>query len=870
MSNSINAEKSTYINKLERQIHAIDYILEMNSATLINLEAKKKLKKMKANAEKLQKKLKNDEFEIAIVGLEKAGKSTFANALMENTLLPSKEARCTFTSTQIECSKDNKNDSATVKFFTTDEFNEKFKKSLESLEIPVRDEYTYDILSETDYMEIYNKIPEHKKQSGESSVHKDILTIIRNKKSLAEYLDLTPITFTSDEIASGELTEYITDDVKSRAVEQVIIYSKKLNESKMKNAVIYDVPGFNSPTALHKEQTLERMKSADAIVMVADGHQPSITEETYKILSELRKMLHESDEDGKSLSNKLFVFANRTDAANEIKENVRQIYDQWLSEGFVPENNKDRIIFGSALVHLQILGLNNDDDKSALASFKRKEKDMPHGDGIDQIREELKNYNDTERFNVLKHRIDCISTAIKDMFADVMAKDSNDSLSSVSDEQRGDLLKLCDTARETIPEDLKKLRQKITDTIPEDKPLSSKIRDYIENNVTRENYAISDDEVARAVREALSAGMKQETSRVDTFIRKEKFRKMYMDFSNNVINVPDEQGIEYSNEIIKIILNNIEVKKDSHKYYEELKKLICSEISVYRKDLSQDGGSKYYQSLIERFSRDIYEVLILAPYTEERTVQFYESVDNFYSMSVFYKKGKEDNDLSYINVAPKNQPLCMMLLFHNKLNNAETVKKIAEDICGIAGIPKLPDEVWKYIEKATASDMGGEVNKIVEKIMEKFKDIGEKSEDFKIRLLISTMDGMVESYEPCSIEDKEKFKRYYAEYHLSLTKGNRNYENLQNDFNEDIDVLRDILLNAFIRAINIEKPFVAREVQSIDDIIAYITGSGFRDLLAGNYDKIKYMEAEKNELRRREREQNNAIVKEINSVLKNI
>ena len=343
-----------------------------------------------------------------------------------------------------------------------------------------------------------------------------------------------------------------------------------------------------------------------------------------------------------------------------------------------------------------------------------------------------------------------------------------------------------------------------------------------------------------------------------------------MDFSNNVINVPDEQGIEYSNEIIKIILNNIEVKKDSHKYYEELKKLICSEISVYRKDLSQDGGSKYYQSLIERFSRDIYEVLILAPYTEERTVQFYESVDNFYSMSVFYKKGKEDNDLSYINVAPKNQPLCMMLLFHNKLNNAETVKKIAEDICGIAGIPKLPDEVWKYIEKATASDMGGEVNKIVEKIMEKFKDIGEKSEDFKIRLLISTMDGMVESYEPCSIEDKEKFKRYYAEYHLSLTKGNRNYENLQNDFNEDIDVLRDILLNAFIRAINIEKPFVAREVQSIDDIIAYITGSGFRDLLAGNYDKIKYMEAEKNELRRREREQNNAIVKEINSVLKNI
>lgn len=46
----------------------------------------------------------------------------------------------------------------------------------------------------------------------------------------------------------------------------------------MKNAVIFDVPGFNSPTALHKQQTLSRMKSADVIIITAKGDEPSITE----------------------------------------------------------------------------------------------------------------------------------------------------------------------------------------------------------------------------------------------------------------------------------------------------------------------------------------------------------------------------------------------------------------------------------------------------------------------------------------------------------------------------------------------------------------------------------------------------------------
>ena len=99
MAEYMTPEREEYIAKLEGQIQAIDSILKMDSGTVVSAELRKQLKALKSEAETVLRKLRNNEFEIAIVGLEKAGKSTFANALMENNLLPTKDLRCTFTST---------------------------------------------------------------------------------------------------------------------------------------------------------------------------------------------------------------------------------------------------------------------------------------------------------------------------------------------------------------------------------------------------------------------------------------------------------------------------------------------------------------------------------------------------------------------------------------------------------------------------------------------------------------------------------------------------------------------------------------------------------------------------------------------------
>ena len=254
MANYMTTEREEYIAKLEGQIQAIDSILKMDSGTVVSAELRKQLKTLKSEAETV---LRN----------------------MENNLLPTKDLRCTFTSTQIEYSGDDKDDSATVSFYTADEFDKDFKDKLCKLGFPNYERYSFDTIDEKQYLNIYeSEVSDEKKRLYGDSIHEDILAIIRNVDSLSELLGRPAIPFGADRINSGELEAYITDEAKARAVKQVVIRSKKLNE--MKNAIIFDVPGFNSPTELHKIQTLERMKSADAIIVVANGVSPSLTGES--------------------------------------------------------------------------------------------------------------------------------------------------------------------------------------------------------------------------------------------------------------------------------------------------------------------------------------------------------------------------------------------------------------------------------------------------------------------------------------------------------------------------------------------------------------------------------------------------------------
>lgn len=855
MEVNMTQERQEYIEKLNRQIQAIDDIFKMDSGTVVSSEQKKQLRELKEDAETAYRKLKNNEFEIAIVGMEKAGKSTFANALMENNLLPTKDSRCTFTSTRIEYSGDNKEDNATVFFYTADEFNRDFKDKLCKLGFPNGEGYSFDTLTESVYRLHYEKdVSADKKQAYGDSVHEDILAIIKNADSLRRLLGQPPIAFASNQVNSGELAAYITDESKARAVKEVVIRSKKLSE--MKNAIIFDVPGFNSPTELHKKQTLERMKSADAIIVVANGISPSLTDEQLKIL-------RNSDNEGNPLSDKLFVFANKIDGAADIRQNIEDTRNEWINRNFVTKER--RIIFGSALAHLQATGLGK--DERVLKIFKERENDLPAGDGIEAMRKELTTYNETERFEVLKRRVDKIQAQINKVFESVRDNRMDYETARSYDENQVEFIhNFIRDASQNAEKSLKDLRDKIRKNVPEEKHLSQQIQDYINSSITTEHWGIIEKDTDEAARDSQFADTHEDITRIEPTLREKRFNEMYDDFSRNVVGIADGRHHEYSKQILDIIMDAMGISQDSL-YRDELREALKKEITPYRGDMSEG----YYQSLIERFSRDIYQILILEPYGENRLNEFYANIDNFYSLSIFYKEPDSKEDLAYINIAPKDQPLCMMLLFHYYINTKSTLQTLSKNICEVMGLGELPAEIVDYLTKAFSASWGNSdiLADAVKKAVSRATDFIARSEVFKLDVLKQVLAQIVEQNEPSNVSDRKAFTEYYKKYHASLRKGELySTEFFRADFDDDIKILHDVLENAFVNAINMEKPFVAREVKSIGDILDYIGKSGkFGSFITHNYTKIQYSVTQMWDKENREKVQNAAIVNKINKIL---
>ena len=858
-------ERKEYIKKLESQIEAINRILKMDLNTLINDNVKNQLKQLKQEATIALRKLKNDEFEIAIVGVESAGKSTFVNAFIESDILPYADARCTYTSTKIEYPKNSHHDSAIISFYTTQVFNNDFKDKLKTLGIPHYEKYSFDTLNPNTYTSLYSSnVSSEKKQLYGESIHKDILSIINHVDDITNLLDKPNLSFNSNQIHSGEMTEYITDSVKALAVSGVVIYSQEL--STMKNAIIYDVPGFNAPTALHKAQTLKRMEEADAIIVIAKGDEPSLTDEPLKIL-------YESDSDGNLLKDKLFVFANKTERSSTISKNIQITKKEWISKGFIDEwKAENRIFFGCALAHLQSLNLCLDKDGSsrALREFEEKKNQMPHGDGIAMIRAELEKYNHTERFKVLKSRIDRIKANIKKILNEIPLDFDSITNRSYGFEHIAIATAFCCKTPSVVEASLLELRDHIRNYMPKEKPLSKKITKYIMENITKEKYAISDEIIDRAKKQSPYTGTFEDTARIEGDIRKLKFKEMYDDFSDNVINIADKHHADYSEEILDRILTSMGVSNDSP-YFSELRTLLEKELSAFRFELSSLGKRPgiYYQSLIERFSRDIYEVLITSQYNTERLRKFYESIDNFFSMAIFYQKTDAVQDLSYTKIAPQDSPFCMTLLFHHYLNITETIRVLSEDILRITELKELSEELKQFIEQAFSSTWGNS-QEIISTITNAFSKIQpDTSTDFRKNLLRNVLNKIIESNDEIgSLTDEDFFSNYYEKYHSSI-KGGKQYSvaDFCCEFNKDIEILQDTLANAFVRAINMEKPFVARETKSIDDILFYIRSEKFTDFLTNNIWKIKYQETTKLDKQHREHEHNAAIIGEIKSIL---
>jgi len=318
--------------------------------------------------------LKKREFRIAVVGLEKAGKSTFINAWLECDLLPAKGGRCTFTTTQIY-SVEN--------------------ESEQRLEVQARtDEEFLNLLKELEKV----------------GAKEDLKTIRDNEITLQQVRREGNLTFpfTRLEDIREPLKKYVADEKYAHAVLEARLYTNKLAQAE--GIVFYDVPGLDSGLAKHVDEAQEMLSDCDAVILVQRF--TSLREKELEIIK-----FTELGDKNVTVADKLFVFLSRIDSigsAEALKTHIEEASQDWLRRANLPS---ERIVYGSAGAYLILNGLAGEQTKLEIGDASNIQAQLKRltgiadgkiitkdGTGIPEIKDKIFNYINTERVSILKKR----------------------------------------------------------------------------------------------------------------------------------------------------------------------------------------------------------------------------------------------------------------------------------------------------------------------------------------------------------------------------------------------------------------------------------------------------------------------------------
>lgn len=837
----IEKEKVMYIEKLKAQQLGINKILKLkNKSNLINKSIEEKLKESLSKIEILRDKLENNTYEIAIVGLEKAGKSSFANALIESDILPAKDDRCTYTSTSIMYGHEEK---AEVSFFSKSEFNSRFQMNLKAIGINNATHYRYDTLSLENYNEMFELLEEENANISliHAGTHKDVQNIIRNEKIISQYLDRGTKEFIGEELKSEEFKAFIEDESRAVAVKEIIIRSNRL--AQMQNAKIYDVPGFDSPTQMHEDQTVEKMKQADAIILIANASKPSFTGPQVKIFSKY------TDEDGVSLNDKLFIFGNKSDAPSNVDRlmlNIstleKEIFERYA---ILDIKNKNRFIYGSAKAYLQ--KHNKDIDPGTACIDKLQEFGL--SDNIHEIRMALERYNKEERFKILKARVNKIFEDVKNLFVSMRDEySSNDEFNT--SEELGIAMKFRRKTASNACYNLKVLSTNIIKQMDE-KALTNKLIMAIESCITLEKFQITDVEIEESRTRNISGVTQTEIpTKVDDDLRMQRFKTLYNSFEKSILKIATTESEQVYKEIVEILISSLEIDNDNI-YYSELKSNTIDYLESIKGNINEDG---YYLSLIERFARKVFEILIIHPYMSYARLNTFENhLNDFYSLTMFYKDRNDELPIS-------EQPMLNRLLYHNDddVNIKKIVGEALDLIYKFAGINESRSLV-QLLEKIIVNN--GNVIEEIKNILVKLNCPQEKKLDVLEVMLNREFlkDELFTVDEKSNIHDKyiEKMSKYPP----------KTYEMVKDDINQDIIVLQDILINAVVPAIGIEVPFISRITKVFEDLEQSLETDVFDEFIQCNIKKIKSDCFSKIQREANERMIKAEIVSEINQIL---
>eukprot|EP00029_Vermamoeba_vermiformis_P000859 TRINITY_DN1103_c0_g1_i2.p1 TRINITY_DN1103_c0_g1~~TRINITY_DN1103_c0_g1_i2.p1 ORF type:complete len:1342 (-),score=302.46 TRINITY_DN1103_c0_g1_i2:675-4700(-) len=194
---------------------------------------------------KMQDMNQKEKFTIVILGLEKAGKSTFVNTLLgaEEEIVPTNESRCTQVLTTILRST-TPGTSATIDFYSREQFEA-------------------------------NILQRPKDGISESDIRRDCEPYVgAHSRSVNPGKDF-----------SREVRRYIADESLKYVVKQVTVFTDKIDASVPFELV--DVPGMDSPLSEHKKAVSEAIGKSDAFLLLMSGQRPSLTDPQINVLKSI-------------------------------------------------------------------------------------------------------------------------------------------------------------------------------------------------------------------------------------------------------------------------------------------------------------------------------------------------------------------------------------------------------------------------------------------------------------------------------------------------------------------------------------------------------------------------------------------------------
>jgi len=826
---SFNEEQQKFITKLDETDRIFEEITskDPNGMVIPFGNERNELERLRKRNQKVLTKLRTREFTVAVVGLEKAGKSTLGNALLKRNILPEYTERCTYTTTKI-CAGNE--DCGKIFFYSKEQFKNNFADTLKNiLKYPQAVDFdTMDLTAFNRWWEtIADKNPDlYEKHNTRTA--EDIKTMLKDRNIIRGLLGQKPNEFFGDELEGEDFKIFITGIIGKNAdgsairsahpyaVEKVIIESANLGE--MKDIVLYDVPGFNSPTELHEKQTLEMLREADAIILVTNvGVNPNLDRSQLGILRSGR------DEENIPLSDKAFIFGNQIDRAtnSEIaKRNAAVLRKESVENRIAKEHH---IFFGAAKAYLESLGIESSDEllKGSTASRdKMDEWNMPYG--IDELWESMKDYYNNDRFEVLKRRAENTIADARKFLDDILKKYESAKWQPI------------ETGGEYYLKTLRNLKEfKIAaygiakehnNRIEDKEPFSNMIRENIEKFFPTQDA--NSELLAKIERSGNIEGRGPlQLTRIDALFREALQQEFLRNLIEKTAEATEKEEQEIYSEIIAKFLEVMGMPTNSP-YKEEL---TASVKELFNSLWIKNAEKCRFNSLVERFTSRLLEVLISRPFgSSERFQQVAESFPEFRSLAIYYESYENSPNAVHSDGEDRYTDFFTKIFLHDNVSASMEIKSRLENffkankdaICaGLSfAVEVLPFGKWaKMLLRA-----GIKANEIPKELQNKLQgtfyrnDWQSLTRDERINRLSDTIDTYSKSKSDFSgdvtIEKLRKMHELSRQMEISTE------EKMLKLLNEDIEILRNFTLEAIIYAIGLERAFVSVMTKNINII----------------------------------------------------